>query len=304
MNPQFTNAKYIGHGIDPEDYHTHDVPRGDRRFVMSRSQLVNFASSPSRWLAGYKEDDGDTEATAWGSLIDCLVTEEHRFDDKFAVKPATYRNERGEDKPWRGNAKVCEAWEAEHDGKILVKSEKFTQAKFAMMRLLNDSELGEFITCSAKQVMCVADYKASNGVLVPVKILIDLVPDANHHKFGQDLGDLKTDRDASPGKYNRTVEARRYHWQAAMNLDVFNAARPDESRSVFRHVVSENVHPFEPGRRWIDSEMIQQGRAQYTAALELYAACIASNSFPSWDDQGKQLIPGWTQVALEAYMVK
>lgn len=300
----FINAKYLGHGIDPEEYHAQDAKRGMSHFVMSRSQLVNFASSPSRWINGYKEADEDTTSTEWGSLIDCLVTEPHQFDKKFAVKPDTYRSEKGEEKPWNGNATVCKEWAAEHESKILLKLDSLSRAKFAVSRLELDEEIGEFICCSKKQVMCVAAYKATNGVLVPVKILIDLVPDANHEKFGQDLGDLKTDRDASPAKYNRTVEQRRYHWQAAMNLDVFNAACPDESRHSFRHIVSENVHPYEPGRRWLDSEMIQQGRAQYTAALEQYAQCIATNIWPSWDDAPNQLIAGWSAVKLEAWMVK
>jgi hypothetical protein len=301
MNP-FINAKLVGADIDADEYHKQDAKRGDQRYVMSRSALVNFASNPDRWLKGYKEEDEGTTATEWGTLIDLLVTCPKRFDDKFAIKPETYRNEKGETKPWSGNANVCKAWAEEQSGRIIIKADEKRDADYAITRLHQDSDIHGFIACSQCQVMATADYQDRlTGVIVPVKILVDFVPDKHHPAFGQDLGDLKTARNASPGKWSREVFDRRYHWQSAMNLDVY-AAATGEDRTGFRHIVSENVHPYQPGKRWLDQEMIQLGRAEYLRALGMYAECLKTNYWPSWDDSA--IIKGWTQVSMEAWMVK
>lgn len=303
MNNSFKNAAVVGIGVDPAEYHKQDSKRGDPRYVMSRSELMLFSSSPSRWIHGYRFED--TDATEWGDLMDCLVTDPDRFGLKFCVKPETYINEKNETKPWSGNSNVCKEWLASQAGKTPLKLEDKREADKAVERLYKDAEIYEFLSCSDCQVMVTADYHdAATGVVVPVKILPDLVPDKDHDRFGKCLCNFKTARNGSPDKWEDEIRKRHYHTSAAMELDVYSAGRPEEDRCEYRHIISESVFPFEPGRRWLETELIETGRTIYRTALANYALCLKQNRWPGWDDGEGGLIPGWTQMKLTAWMVK
>lgn len=303
MSSHFVNAKVVGSGVPSSEYHGQPHKRGSREFVMSRSELVNFSENPSRWIHGYRSES--TDSTEWGDLIDCLVTDRGRFKERYAVKPETYTNEKGEVKPWSGNANVCKAWLEERKHMTPIKSEELGDAERAILRLKKDPIIAEFLSCSAKQVMVTAEYHdLATKLVIPVKILVDLVPDASHKLYGQSLGDFKTARDASPRKWQSVVGQYGYHVQGAMYLDVFMAARPEQDRLEFRHIISESASPYEPARRWMDMELITEGRKVYREALANYCQCLSTNIWPSWDDSDGQMMAGWGQVSLAPWMVK
>lgn len=302
MRQVFTNAKLVGSGIDASEYHKEQFKRGDARFVMSRSQLSSFSVSPSRWIHGYQMED--TDSTEYGDLMDCLVTDPNRFTDKFAVKPDTYKNEKGEMKPWRGNANVCAEWEAEHEGMKLLKSSEMREANTAVQRLKKDSEIASFLDCSDMQVMVTADYNdPATGVIVPVKILSDLVPHPNHPRWGKAMANFKTARNASPTKWEYVISDLHYHTSAALELDVYSAAKPEHDKCTYMHIISESVFPFEPGKRWLDSELIECGRNCYRTMLANYALCLKTGKWPGWDDDAS-IIRGWTQMRCQPYMIE
>ena len=117
------------------------------------------------------------------------------------------------------------------------------EAKKAVARLNDDFAIVEYLQTSRRQVYYTAEWSDPCGIVIPIKILIDLEPAAKHAEFGKTLGDFKTARDASLRKWARAIDDMRYDMQAAMNLDVFNAAT-GEKRNDFRHVIQENIHPY------------------------------------------------------------
>lgn len=300
----FTNAKLVGAGYDPDMYHCQPegVPRGDHRFVMSRSELMLFAANPARWIAGFKPKE--TDATEWGSLIDIMVLDPAHFEDKVAVQPSTYYNEKeGEDKPWSGNATFCKQWKKDHQDMLIVTAQDHGEAKFAISRLFQDAQVARLIHTSQKQVYCTAEYHdRKTGIVIPVKTLIDLVPKVDG-EFGKTLADFKTARQAAPRAWSKAVFDRGYDAQAAINLDIYVAAT-GEDRCEFRHIIQENTHPFQPARRYISEEYVDIGRMKVEAALRLYALCLEEDSWPSWDDQGRERVNGWTITKPEEWMIR
>lgn len=324
-----TNAKIIGENTNPADYQKQDYQRGDKRFVMSRGELCAFYYSPSKWINGAKFTGNDS--TEWGNLIDTMVTAPDSVSQVFAVQPSHYdttgmqcpvcqsvtdsakcskcktpRVEVAIKKEWSGQSKTCQEWVANQQaaGKLVVSADDFESAKIAVNRLMKDEIISDFIDWSRKQVMAVAEWHdKATGLVIPLKTLLDFVPDEKHHDFGKSLGDLKTARSAFPKTWNDEVYKRDYHTQAALYLDVYVAAT-GEDRQDFRHVISENEFPYEPARRWIESDMMEHGRAKYRMALQKYCECLNSNVWPSWDDEGNQMIAGWGQIKLSAWMVK
>src|SRR5437868_1489880 len=122
MNP-LHNATIVSVDTDPAIY-LRNEKRGAREFVMSRSELAEFNHCPARWIAGFKKKD-DTDALAWGSIIDCLMTATPgTFSRRYAVCPETYTNKKGEVKPWNNNADACQEWNEtqEESGKEVLKS--------------------------------------------------------------------------------------------------------------------------------------------------------------------------------------
>lgn len=306
-------------GFDPRTYHAlgQEFPRGDVRRVMSRSELVEFARCPARWIRGYRDEES-TAAMDWGSLLDCLITQPGKFDDLYAVAPKEYpgtpkrKSDPIEMKPWNWNANFCESWEKEQRaaGKEIATAPQAEKAFAAQERLQEDPILLNFISRSQKQCLVQVEWvDADTGVIVPIKCLLDFVPPENDEEFGKAIGDLKTTSDASPRKWRRTVFEQRYHIQSALYLDAVNAAL-DAEYSQFAHIVSESVKPYETARRMLldgPESFIAFGRNQYQEMLALYCRCIANNFWPGYDDiddcRGGTM-SGWRFVELEPWMLK
>lgn len=302
-NP-LTNGKILGAGISYEVYSRQapGVERGHPEFAMSRGQLFTFAHCPQRWRDGYERKD--TDATEWGSIMDCLVTDFGRFDERYAVCPATYKDAKtGEDKPWTFAANVCKAWREEHEGKEIIKADQKEEADAALNRLMQDAKIAAFLECCEFQVMAVAEYHAENGLIIPVRCLVDLVPTVNS-PYPKTLGDFKTATSGAFRAITTAIDGLAYDWQAALSLDIFQAA--GEDRCDWRLLIQENYPPYQTARRWLDCEFLEKGRLAYSAALARYAECLKTNTWPSWDDTqvpGLLNLDGWTQVRPEAWMI-
>ena len=298
------NTVIYSDNTDPAIYHrTIGGERGKPDHIMSNSELRAFAESPSKWMAGANvPDDEDSEATFWGSLMDCLVTQPTAFSMRYAITPESYPDAKtGEPKPWNWNANYCKEWRDRQGEKEVINPKKNEQADAALTRLRSDSRLEAFIDASKTQVFVMGEWADESGVSVPIKGLIDFVPDATHPLFGKCLGDLKTCRSGAPGSWGKVCFQRGYHIQAALYLDLYCAAT-GEDRLDFRHIVQESMPPYEPGRRFLSSELIALGRENYQSALRRYCACVAANQWPGWDDAAS-LIDGWTAAEPELWML-
>lgn len=300
----FTNAKFIGADCDSRQYVKENAKRGDAGYRVSRSMLMEFAHNPHRWRAGYTRPE--TNALAIGSLMDVLTLTPNSFAKLYDVRPDTYpdgaTDEDGHPKRWNSNAKICKKWLEEHP--TWCKAATYHDALVAADILRQDALVTDLLDCSAKQVEIHAEYRAKvTGLVVPVKCLIDLVPDGQHRHFGRSLADYKTCRTVSTFKWPMTVDSYHYDAQAALELDMWTALHPDDARTEFFHVCQENYPPFEVGRKVLSNEFIELGRLKYLRALELYCDCLIDNYWPGMDDRGKTL-SGWSLINATAWMME
>lgn len=299
-NP-FTNAKLVGADIDPEVYHrTGGGPRGSHEFIMSRGGLADFLACPSKWKCGYESKD--TTATRWGSLMDTLLLSPSQMEKRFAVYPETYPCEPTPkdprtSKPWSNNSTFAKEWKKANAGKSFIYSDKvgddgepdedttsttLGNAQRAKCRLMGDARFKELIGCSKTQVMVLSEYHdRATGIVVPFKVLLDLVPDAAHADWGKCLGDFKTARDASERGFTAAMHAGFYDWQAAIYRDCYVAAT-GEDRTDFLFAVQENVPPYEPALWAIGCDWLEDARMEVKAALEFYCGCLATGEWPSY----------------------
>lgn len=293
----FTDAK-ITRGADPREYNSVAQKRGAPDYPVSSSMLRAFAPCPARWLAGYEPPD--TEAKAWGSLLDCYVLTPDAIDARYVLQPDTYSNEKGEVKPWNNNATACRDWRKGCGGRVIARREDVANVEAARDRLLGDEILRAWHDASDKQVRVDGVWHdEATGLYIPTRCLIDYAPRVDS-EFAACLGDLKTTRNASPRPFARWCYTAGYHLQAAWNLDMWNAAT-GEARDTFCLVLSENYPPWQTGRRMLSQDFIQLGRLAYRHAISRYCRALASERWEGYDDS-PEAVQGWLVVNPEPYM--
>jgi hypothetical protein len=293
-----TNARIIGANTNAAAHHQQEVKRGDKAFVMSASEIKRLRQSPFSWR--YGEPTEESAAMIWGGLIDALVMP-CGAAGCYVETPETYGPD---NKPWNWNANACKAWrEALPPGVVAVKPEWMESARQAVAALKAYEPTYAIIEQSDHQVLWMATWRDSaTGIEIPLAGVIDMVPRGCHEDA---LSDLKTTSKIGEKAWAKQVFNLGHHIQAALYLDAWNAARPDDKRDVFLQVVQANDAPYEPANRELDDEWIVMGRREYTALLKDYARCLASGYWPRLDEmESTNRSPrGWNVCRPEAWMV-
>lgn len=111
------------------------------------------------------------------------------------------------------------------------------------------------------------------------------------------IGDLKSTRDASPEAFTRDVVNFRYQMQAAWYLDL--AESLGHPALGFAFVAVEKKPPYFPAVYELDEEALDLGRALNRHALDKYAVCRETGSWPGYS--GDQ---PWRTLSLPAYAFK
>lgn len=296
----FTNGKLHGFDVSQDAYRKQTCKRGEPGYVIGRSDLHEIACCPHKWLTTDSSDDDSTAATDWGTLLDAMLFGGDMT--QFVVCPETYEGvdnkKQTVTKPWNWNATACQEWRDQQNGKQIVNPSVMREAEKARDLFRADGQLLSLITDAKFQAHCTADWTDEDtGIVVPVKILVDIVPDSANKPFSNSLADGKTARNGSVGAWPRVVNDGWYHVQAAMYLDVWNASTGD-TRKRFFHAIQENTPPYETGRRELSDQFLRFGRAQYEAALKIYSQCLATGEWPGLDNAGE-----WTMVDPDQFML-
>lgn len=289
-----TNAEIVAVGANVDDYHNNgDIKRGHPDYAMSSGALREFRRCPARWQKGYQPPE--TDSKSFGSLLDCLVLTPEQFDLRYAVRPSTYRNEKGEEKPFNLNATACKEWVASQGNVEIIHRDDLAEAQAARDSLTADTIIRAFIICSDTQVHIKAEWKdKETGLVVPVKALLDLVP----HKdstFSKSFGDLKTTRNAALMPWTRWCFQAGYHQQMAFYGDMLRAAT-GEDRVNACFLLVENYPPFQTAKRFLSEDFLEIGRLEYQSALKLYCACLKEGRWLSYDDNDENC-DGWSLVS-------
>lgn len=220
-------------------------------------------------------------------------------------------------KPWNNGATVCQEWKRKNSGKIFIHREKFTDdgesdeetkaatfvnAQRAKGRIDENAELSELVKCSQTQVMVMAEYRdKATGLIVPFKVLLDLVPKVENAKFGKALADFKTARNASEGAFKKAVHDGFYDWQSGIYRDAYVKAT-GEYRTDFLFAVQENVPPYQPALWSIGTDWLDDARAEVRQALQFYCWCLANNEWPGYPVSTR--IASWGCLSREAWMLR
>lgn len=291
------NAKLIGDNIDTSAYLTQPtgVKRGDKAFVMSRGELMRFYRCPSKWLKGVGDESSDSKD--YGSLIDMMVLTPNKFNTRYVVAPAMYpceptKKDPRTEKPWTLKATYCADWKDQQETKgleVVTASDKADVDGAAQS--LAEYAL-DFIGASKVQVMCMAEWHDETGIVVPVKVLLDLVPDKDS-RFGTKLGDFKSCQSARPKDFEKSIFDYNYDAQAWLNRELYVMAT-NERREDWQFVIQENTAPWEcpPEQPILSLESFSDGEIKIKRALRKYCQCLKTGIWPSYDIGNRMRVEG------------
>lgn len=111
------------------------------------------------------------------------------------------------------------------------------------------------------------------------------------------IGDYKTTTAADPDSIAKTVARFGYHQQAAWYLDAVDALLDDPA--VFVLVFQEKEPPYLVTVVELDVEAIKLGRRLNNRALNIYAECVALDTWPGYADRHVEAVslPAWAHYA-------
>jgi len=248
----------IEQGLGKTYYERAATPSDPKAGPVSKSLLWDFNKSPFKWR--HSKPREASKAMDLGTLIHAATLEPKTVADLIAISPyADYRT------------KEAREWKADlaESGKIITSRDEIDKA-LSIAETVTDDYYLQFD----------ARYKTEVAVFgkigdTEVKGLIDIVPD------GLDcLMDLKTTGEiGSLESIQRTIVNRGYHWQAALYLDLWNAAA-NEKRTRFVFCFVEVESPHETAWVELSENLLELGRAGYMNALAKWQTCVSTNYWP------------------------
>lgn len=144
--------------------------------------------------------------TAGGSALDAALTGDPS-GKTFVVKPATYIDDKGVEKPWNGNANVCKAWLAEHEGFEII--DAVQEVEIAAAVPLAREAIG--VLCRAYGIEAAQYQTTLRGEVGGIRLQVR--PDV---MVGPAWVDVKYVNSNNFGSFDRTFVDSRYYLQAGL----------------------------------------------------------------------------------------
>jgi hypothetical protein len=246
---------------------------------ISKHQLDSLARSPAHYRAALEHPRKRTPAMAFGAAVHAAVLEPEDFCSRYWQAPDT-------DKRTKAGKQAYEA--AEAAGHILLKEEEWI-AILAMTDAIRAHPYASILLAPEDGESEISLSWIDEETGVHCKARPDFVNSA--HDL---IVDLKTSENASMGAFARACVNYRYHVQAGFYLAAAPAAGVRANAFVF--VVAETECPWAIGIYELAPDDLELGRTLYRKDLRLYAQCLASDTWPSYPPEVRQLeLPQWAR---------
>ena len=252
------NNAQIEHNLGKAYYLRSANPR-NLTAPVSKSLLWDFNKSPYKWRHSTGKEA--TRAMDLGTLIHSAILEPNiPLEDIAAVSPfPDFRT------------KAAQEWKADQRemGKMIATEDDIRTAS-GCEQVFSEDYAQRFAGGYKTEVAVFGVIGATQ-----IKGMIDLVPDNLDV-----LVDLKTTAQIGNLRdITNTIISRVYHWQAALYLDLWNAASGGK-RTRFVICFIEVSEPYESAWVEVSPELIEVGRAGYMNALAKWQSCVAVNAWP------------------------
>lgn len=250
-------------GLSNEEYHS--APG------ISNSGLSTIAErTPAHYKASLDKVRSPTPAMIAGTRLHSAVLEPELFTQCYAVAPKFNL---------RTNVGKADklAWEEANPNRTAISGDEYSQSMFIADVLHGNAFVRELLRGGHNERSVFARDPVT-GVLVKCR------PDADTTITGRRvLSDLKSTEDASPEGFMWSAYRYGYFRQAPFYMDVCNAEGSEQSVDSFFFIAVEKTAPYAFIVYEAAPRFLQRGRDAYRTALNTYAECLASDTWPAYD---------------------
>lgn len=199
--------------------------------ALSAWGTVGLEAWSAEYLEGAYADKKASKFMSGGSALDQKLTGD-THGAQVAVKPETYIDDKGVEKPWNGNANVCKTWIAEHSGYEIITSDQekeinaalpLAREALAVLQKVNGGTINYQVTLRGEV----------NGIKVQTR------PDM---QLNEAFPDLKYVNSQTFSRFDRDFLDSRYFLQAGLAFGFARDLGMNPSAS-FLLVESGTIHP-------------------------------------------------------------
>jgi hypothetical protein len=266
------------YGMPNAEYH-------GRIEAIGNSGLKAVLKSPAYYFGQYRdpgcppESERETPARRFGNMVHCVLFEREAFDSRYKVGPEV--NSKAV-KAWKDFAATlgddCTAIDSgEHARAMKVRESVLSIPDMASALSSGDGEVSAFWRDPQTGVLC--------------KCRPDWV-----HPVGDDsviLIDGKTYASADQDEFARQVAKMDYHLQAAWYTDGYQIASGKKVLG-FIFLAIADAYPHLANPLMLDEDSMSAGRRMYRRALDTYAECDRTGSWPGYGNDVKLIsLPAW-----------
>lgn len=244
-----------------EDYHASEG--------VSKSGLWTIQTkSPAHYRYAEREQKAAFDV---GTAAHLAILEPNEFEAQVHRGPDDRRGNK-----WKDAAEWCAV-----EGKLLLTSSDYDDVLAVRDAVHADQWISSIIT-GGEPLIEASGFSIDEATGTLVRVRPDL--------YREDLGiilDLKTTRSAHPDAFARSVVDYGYHAQEALYSDVWRSLGKPVEGFVFLPV--EVKCPYVHAVYELPPSIVEEGRAMMRTALDTYAACRASDSWPAYGEGVQEL---------------
>jgi hypothetical protein len=252
---------------EPEDY-SEIVKAKLEKDGVSYSALKRFRETPMSYIDYLTSPrTPDTEATLLGKVVDILVTEPAKFEEKFFIMPEEVSRRSNEGKG------LYLAYLDLAGNKSMIDNVMFDKAVQMAEALLKNSDSKFYLTNTTHFQEWVTFTHRETGI--KCRGILDGRSEKEPKDFPFFLMDLKTTRSADPEKYSRDAFNLWYNGQFALYTMAFkynNWLFPE-----FIHVCVESSAPYNVNVFRVDPDTIKEAQEELHNTLMAFKYCLDNN---------------------------
>lgn len=252
------------------------------RKALSNTGITKLLDCPARfklWLDG--EQDDQTEAMLIGSAFHCLVLEPNEFLSRYHVAKHPGNTSLGKEER---SAAIAEC-------RAVLTQNQYTEVEALANGIRRHKGISRLLSEKKRRTEASIFWDEElNGVTIPCKARLDLVLD--WPDFGILILDLKSMKSLSPSTLPRTLMDRGYYRQGWWYMRALVKAGIDP-RGFYLAAV-EKSPPWMAALIEPESAAIEQGGRECVKALQSYADCAKSGTWPGYPETVIKVdLPDW-----------
>ena len=251
---------------------------------LASSHLRELLRSPLHYITRVNTPSKETPAMKLGTAVHCAILEPERFEIEYIEAPIIDRRTKDGKVLWS---------ELEQSGRIVLSSDEYTKVTQMANAVRNHEIASKLISGGVAEQSVYWNQRVS--LLDVSEIFCKARPDyLKPLKRGYVIVDIKTTQDASISEFPKKAYYQwLYHLQAAHYLRGFEAVT-GEKVIAFMYIAIESELPYAISVFKAGDDYLEAGKKKTQELYELYANCVANDSWPSYSSDIQELrLPKW-----------